>query len=58
MSSRMIVLNPEKLTQFKALTVEKIRLFCKMCEVKIYRSGDTVDLKAGGILFKSNLELR
>jgi len=43
---------------FKALTVEKIRLFCKMCQVKIYRSGEQIDLKSGGVILKGTLELK
>ena len=58
MANRMIILNPQKLSMFKALTVEKIRLFCKMNQIKIYRSGDTVDLKTGGIVFKGTLEAK
>jgi len=58
MANRMIILNPQKLYLFKSLTVEKIRLFCKMCKIKLYRSGEQVDLKAGGILFKGTLEYK
>jgi len=36
LSSRMIVLNFEKLLQFKHLNNEKIKQFCKLCNVKIY----------------------
>ena len=58
MSNRMIILNPQKLFMFRALTVEKIRLFCKMCQVKIYRNGEEIDVKNGGIILKGTLELK
>jgi len=29
-----------------------------MCQVKIYRSGEEVDLKNGGVLLKGTLELK
>jgi hypothetical protein len=52
---RMIILNPDKLPQFLPLTQEKIKLFFKMCRLQIYRPGDPVDMKSGGVIFRGGL---
>ena len=51
----MIILNPDRLTQFQPLTLEKIKQFCKLCTLKIYRPGDPVDIRMGGVIFRGGL---
>jgi hypothetical protein len=41
---RMIILQFEKLLQFKHLSNEKIKMFCKMCLVQLYKPGDVIDV--------------
>ena len=36
LSTRIIILNPYKLKQFLSLTQQRIKMFTKMCEIKIY----------------------
>lgn len=55
LAPRMIILHPESLPQFLPLTMEKIKLFCKMSDLRIYRPGDPVDMRMGGIMFRGGL---
>ena len=52
MSYRLIMIHHEKLPQFKFITKEKVRMFVKMCDIKMYQPGDTIDLSCGGVCFR------
>jgi hypothetical protein len=40
---------------FKFLYQDKVKMLCKMCEVKIYQTADVIDLKSGGVLLKGEI---
>jgi len=52
---RLIIIHNQDLKAFSTLTQEKVKLFCKMCQIKKYNPGDLIDLGTGGILFKGSL---
>lgn len=52
---RMIILNHQDLSMFKSLTQEKVKIFTKMCNIQIYKPGDPVDMKSGGVIFRGGL---
>jgi hypothetical protein len=52
---RMVIINYAKLKQFASLTQDKVKMFCKMNEIRIYMPGDIIDLKNGGILLRGGL---
>ena len=52
----MITLNPVKCKDFLPLTQEKIKLFCKMCEIVLYKPEDHVNLENGGVLLRGHLD--
>lgn len=58
MSHRLVILNPEKFKIFHQLSNDKLKLAIKMCNLKIYKPKDEVDMKTGGILFKGSLEIK
>lgn len=41
---RLVILHFEKLLQFKHLNNEKIKTFCKLCDVQLYKPGDIIDV--------------
>ena len=56
LTQRLIMINHEKLPEFKFIQKEKIRMFVKMCEVKKYAPGDIIDLSLGGICFRGGFK--
>jgi hypothetical protein len=56
LTHRLIMINHEKLPEFKFIQKEKIRMFVKMCEVKKYAPGDIIDLSLGGICFRGGFK--
>lgn len=58
MAARLIVLNPGKLKVFSPLTYDKIKLAIKMCQLMIYKPGEEVNMKSGGVLYKGSLEIK
>lgn len=59
MAYRFIVLNPDKLKVFLPLTQEKIKfLISKICDLKIYKPGEELDISNGGVLYYGNLEYK
>lgn len=52
---RMIILYKDQLKFFTGLSQEKLKLFCRMCEIKLYKPGQKVNLTFGGILFRGSL---
>jgi len=34
------------------LSQEKIKMFCKLCHVGIYKPGDIINLQSGGVLLR------
>uniref|UniRef100_A0A7S3CTS7 Cyclic nucleotide-binding domain-containing protein n=1 Tax=Strombidium rassoulzadegani TaxID=1082188 RepID=A0A7S3CTS7_9SPIT len=54
-SHRLIVINHEKLPQFSHLRREKIQQVCKMCDFRIYKPGDVVDLATGGVILRGGV---
>ena len=55
LANRMMIIHHEKLPQFSMIQQDKIKLLCKMCDVVLYKHGDTFDLSSGGILFKGSI---
>lgn len=55
MAHRLVILNFEKLLQFKHLNNEKIKKFCKLCNIKIYQPGDVIDVQGGGVLLRGGM---
>lgn len=53
---RLIVIHQSKLKQLQHFTQDKIKIFCKMCEIKVYDPGETIHLSSGGILFRGGLQ--
>ena len=56
LTHRLIMINHEKLPEFKFIKKEKIRMFVKMCTVAKYKPGDTIDLSLGGICFRGGFK--
>jgi len=54
---RIIILQFEKLLQFKHLTNEKIKMFCKLSTIAIYQPGDVIDVQEGGVLLRGGMTL-
>lgn len=52
---RLIIIYSNDLKIFSTLTQDKVKLFCKMCNIRKYNPGDPIDLSTGGILFKGTL---
>lgn len=52
---RMVILYKDQLKLFSTLSQDKLRLFCRMCTIKLYKPGQKVNLINGGILFRGSL---
>lgn len=58
LASRLIVLNFSKFDLLKEIiqSNDRIKIFCKMCDLQIYQPGDIILVQNGGILFRGNLK--
>jgi hypothetical protein len=57
LSFRMIIISLHKndyLKQFHLLSQDKIKMFCKLCNIGIYKSTDVFDLQSGGVLLRGS----
>ena len=52
---RIITINEDKLGEFKMLTQDRLKQFCKMCSVKLYKPGSVVNIKNGGVVLRGCL---
>ena len=48
---RLIIFNLDELPILNSLSHENIKSLVEMCDIKIYKAGDKVDVRYGGILF-------
>lgn len=55
-SPRQIIIQHKKLPEIEAMNREKIKNLCLMCEHKIYKHGQEVDMRNGGILLRGGLK--
>lgn len=52
---RLIIIHQEDLKMFASLHQDKVKLFCKICKVKLYKPGELIDMSSGGVLFRGSL---
>jgi hypothetical protein len=52
---RMIVFNHDKLPMFMTLPRDKIVMFTKMCDFKMYTPGELVNLSSGAVIFRGKV---
>ncbi len=50
-----INLNLDNIPELQDISPEKMKIFCKICNIEIYKSGDIVNLTSGGILLRGTL---
>ena len=55
LAHRMIIINHEHLKRFTILTQDRLREFCKVCMVRVYKPGEVVDVSGGGVIFRGML---
>jgi hypothetical protein len=55
LASRLIILHHSELSQFAHFTQDKIKAFCKMCEIRIYQPGEIVEVGYGGVLLHGSI---
>jgi hypothetical protein len=52
---RRVFIHAGELPQISVMTVGKVKELCRMCDLKIYKNGEKVDLRDGGILIRGGL---
>ena len=55
LAHRMIIIYHEFLPRFHVMTQDRVRDFCKVCTVKVYKPGEFVDIYSGGVIFRGSL---
>lgn len=55
LAHRLIVFNLDELAILNSLSHDNIKLLVEICEIKIHKPGEQVDVKHGGILFQGGL---
>lgn len=55
LAPRMIIIQIEQLPHFASLTQDKVQLFCKMCQIQIYKPGEDIDVRQGGVLLRGSI---
>ena len=55
LAPREIIIHSAELPEFRLLTQDKLSLFCKMCDIKLYKPGEIVDISNGGVILRGRL---
>ena len=55
LAPRLIMLNPDKLPMFLSMSTDNIKMFCRMCDVSWFESGDAFDVQNGAILLEGKI---
>ena len=56
LSYRMIIIHHENLGQIDKMKKEKIKNLCKMCDHRIYKDGEQIDISSGGIMLRGGIK--
>ena len=56
LSYRMIIIHHENLGQIDKMKKEKIKNLCKMCDHRIYKDGEHIDISSGGIMLRGGIK--
>ena len=56
LSYRMIIIHHENLGQIDKMKKEKIKNLCKMCDHRIYKDGEQIDISTGGIMLRGGIK--
>ena len=56
-SYRMLTINFQNLPQFRILTQDSLKKFCRLCDLKLYRPGARIRVSEGGVVLHGSLQL-
>lgn len=52
----MIIIHYAELGNIETMKKEKIKTLCKVCDHKIYKDGEVIDISSGGIMLRGGLK--